>query len=270
MAPHMREEYPQAYQSLISSKGLEFIFSDRMAYDLDLATGTASTLFRISKEQALEEFRRFVAIKTFAINIMAKEIGPTLLMEHIWRIAVYDPIFYTDLQNALEITMPYRPKETVAEAEREKRLETMVDVYKQWFGAPPHDLPISPILRPSVGAMSILPTITMGQSDPALIKNVNSTLALEACVQARSIIASVFDQEIVNFDVEMPNGGLFHCSAYRGRIVGTFIRALSLFWYVEEHTIQLTYNGTRLWPEERLGEFGLNNGATVGLDFVAG
>ncbi|XMA18121.1 hypothetical protein WAI453_010912 [Rhynchosporium graminicola] len=229
MAPHMREEYPQAYQSLISSKGLEFIFSDRMAYDLDLATGTASSLFRISKEQALEEFRRFVAIKTFAINIMAKEIGPTLLMEHIWRIAVYDPIFYTDLQNALEITMPYRPKETVAEAECEKRLKTMVGVYEQWFGAPPHDLPISPILRPSVGAMSILPTITMEQSDPALIKNVNSTLALEACVQARSIIASVFDQEIVNFDVEMPTEVSFAVAHIEAELSGRSFARLACF-----------------------------------------
>ncbi|CZT11181.1 uncharacterized protein RCO7_09912 [Rhynchosporium graminicola] len=125
--------------------------------------------------------------------------------------------------------MPYRPKETVAEAEREKRLETMVDVYEQWFGAPPHDLPISPILRPSVGAMSILPTTTMEQSDPALIKNVNSTLALEACVQARSIIASVFDQEIVNFDAEMPTEVSFAVAHIEAELSGRSFARLACF-----------------------------------------
>lgn len=69
----------RTYEQLIpeNSQGIHFLFSPNFSEALDTTARRAAAEYQITKEDVLEELRRFLAIKVFTVDEYATKISPT-------------------------------------------------------------------------------------------------------------------------------------------------------------------------------------------------
>jgi hypothetical protein len=60
-------------------EGRTFLFSPRFSEGLQLPAERVAIRYQVTKAQAIEEFRRLIAIKTFTVDEDATKISPTPL-----------------------------------------------------------------------------------------------------------------------------------------------------------------------------------------------
>ncbi|CAG8975316.1 hypothetical protein HYALB_00010559 [Hymenoscyphus albidus] len=130
-----RDLMPNSPQTIAFLHGPRF--SDAMNEAATAINTTGS--FNVTPAQAVEELRRFLALKVFIHDDKAEKLSPTPLMIFMWQAAILDTLFHLDLQATLPFFIHYRPSEfSAAEAEaRRVRLITMESLYHRFFGAKP-------------------------------------------------------------------------------------------------------------------------------------
>ncbi|EHL02830.1 hypothetical protein M7I_1092 [Glarea lozoyensis 74030] len=94
-----------------------------------------TTKFGVHIERAIEEFRRFIALKFFFKNTESQLLSPTTLIESLWQSAVLHTQFYAKLQTALRQRIHHRPvgvgdMETAA---RSKSMATTQVLFRNYF-----------------------------------------------------------------------------------------------------------------------------------------
>jgi len=67
------------YQSFLPAPALRYLFSDRFLNGIYPYATKCATEYGITPDQALEEFRRFIALKMFVSDHHALKLGPTTL-----------------------------------------------------------------------------------------------------------------------------------------------------------------------------------------------
>ena len=77
--PNIPAPLLQIYQQMLPSNpaAIKYLYSSDFAEALDETAFNIAAECRITKEQALEEFRRFIAIKMFTVDDDATKISPT-------------------------------------------------------------------------------------------------------------------------------------------------------------------------------------------------
>ncbi|KAL2070285.1 hypothetical protein VTL71DRAFT_13311 [Oculimacula yallundae] len=241
-----------AYSCLVhpSKVALDFIFSNRLESTLSPAAAQAAVIYGITKEQAIEEFRRFLALSVFASHKMAIELNPTPLMYYMSQATVLDESFYAELQATLKIEMPNKLEEIRDQRERDMGIEMIVDIYKTNFEVNLYSCPSTKVVEKP-------------------IDDVNTTAALRQSRQAYSIIASASSREIVGFNIRKPDGQLVNFRARHGTGVAALIQWASHSLDVEADTIRLHHHGFRMWSRKTLGMCRVENGDSLDLSFVA-
>lgn len=78
-----------AYHDLLSDSATAFIFGDAFSEALGVASRECSGIFDVTEEFALEEFRRFLAIKIWTVDVDATKISPTALSKSRRRSNIY-------------------------------------------------------------------------------------------------------------------------------------------------------------------------------------
>jgi hypothetical protein len=75
----------QAYQRMLPDRpqGVSFLFTPRFTRVLQQAAESVAIEYQITKEDALEEFRRMLVIKAFIVDTDATKIGPTPLSKPV-------------------------------------------------------------------------------------------------------------------------------------------------------------------------------------------
>lgn len=122
-------------------QAMAFLHSPRFTNAMKkAATTTNATLtFNVTPNQAVEELRRFLALKVFIHDERANKLDPTKLMETMWQAAILDTQLHQELQAVLPFFIHHRP-EGASDAEGEAgkvRLITMESVYHRFFGGNP-------------------------------------------------------------------------------------------------------------------------------------
>lgn len=71
--------FQAAYSHMLAgnAKGMTFLFGKRFSKALQKPADVVATKYDITKDRAIEEFRRFIAIKTFTVDHDATKISPT-------------------------------------------------------------------------------------------------------------------------------------------------------------------------------------------------
>ncbi|KAG9231751.1 hypothetical protein BJ875DRAFT_498063 [Amylocarpus encephaloides] len=103
--------------------------------------------FDVTFDQAMEEFRRLITIKTFVGEVDAEHIGPSLLMERMWQAAILDTRFYASLEMATGCMLHHQTPNVEA-VEWTTRLMKMTKIYVDNFGSMP--LGVSPVFASCV------------------------------------------------------------------------------------------------------------------------
>lgn len=134
----------EAYRLLLKNDtgAIEFLFGSRLSKALRVPAQRAANHYAISKEDAIEELRRFLAIKVFTADVNATKISPTPLMDQLWHAAILDTQFYAELQSALGMIIHHQPSgadEREAKL-REDWLTDMTALYIHYFTAYPTEL----------------------------------------------------------------------------------------------------------------------------------
>jgi len=139
--------------------GIAFLFGSAFSEALQAPAERAAVLFQVTEEEAIEEFRRLLAIKTFKVDEDATNISPTPLsmyeqrqvseyvlnlqiVDELWHAAILNTKFYADLQAALGFVLHHRPSGASPEElePRTKRLAIMKAIYNTFFGSDPLQL----------------------------------------------------------------------------------------------------------------------------------
>ncbi|CAG8948921.1 hypothetical protein HYFRA_00002048 [Hymenoscyphus fraxineus] len=130
-----RDLMPNSPQTIAFLHGPRF--SDAMN-EAATAINTTGTM-NVTPAQAVEELRRFLALKVFIHDDKAEKLSPTPIMTFMWQAAILNTQFHLDLQASLPFLIHYRPSEfSAAEAEaRRVRLITMESLYHRFFGTNP-------------------------------------------------------------------------------------------------------------------------------------
>ncbi|KAF2436929.1 hypothetical protein EJ08DRAFT_6734 [Tothia fuscella] len=133
-APHL-----PAYQQLLSSEGIAFLYSQRLSQALIEPAQRAASEYNIVAERAIEELRPLLALKTFTNDEYADKISPTPLMDELWHATILDTQLYVDLQAALKVVLHHRPSgDSMQEtSQRTLRLATMKALYHVYFETNP-------------------------------------------------------------------------------------------------------------------------------------
>ncbi|KAL5385215.1 hypothetical protein PMIN02_008943 [Paraphaeosphaeria minitans] len=140
-----------AYKDMLSRDAIVFIFSEAFHDALRDKANDCPRKHGVSAAKAIEEFRRLIAIKTWAVDIDATKISPTPIMDHLWHAAVLDTEFYAQLQSALGVKLRHNPKGASDRDSnnRQKRLTRMTALYKSFFAKEPlvsNPLYVAPVL----------------------------------------------------------------------------------------------------------------------------
>lgn len=77
---------PNSYKQLLpdTPQAIAFLFHQQFSEALDTPAQIVATQNGITKENAIEELRRFLAIKTFVHDEFASKISPTPLSKHLY------------------------------------------------------------------------------------------------------------------------------------------------------------------------------------------
>ncbi|KAL2069439.1 hypothetical protein VTL71DRAFT_14118 [Oculimacula yallundae] len=143
MRPNAPSEDYLRYKFLLSDNtaGVTFLFGSAFKFALDGPAERIAAEYTTQIDKVLDEFRRFLAIKVFTSDGDGRKIGPTPLMDAIWRVAILDTCFYRDLQFALDLTLDYRPsavpRSQQETADAARRLSAMEVAYRGHFQCEP-------------------------------------------------------------------------------------------------------------------------------------
>ncbi|KAF8853886.1 ubiquitin-domain-containing protein [Acephala macrosclerotiorum] len=131
----------QVYQHMLPNnpEGIAFLFDSRFSEALSVPADRVAIQYRITKDDAIEELRRLLVIKAFAVDEKATKISPTHLMDELWHAAILDTQLYADLQDALGLVLHHRPSGASEQesGHREKRLAMMKAIYRASFSTNP-------------------------------------------------------------------------------------------------------------------------------------
>jgi large subunit ribosomal protein L40e len=109
------------------------------------AAGKAAKIWGVSAGIALNEFRRFLFLKSDANDVEGHVLSPTPLMDYIWHAAILDTRFYRRLQQKVGMQLEHSPagasEDRDATENRELRLNSMRIRYHAAFDADPIELP---------------------------------------------------------------------------------------------------------------------------------
>lgn len=143
------------YHHLLSAASIRYLFSLKFKKAMATAAMTAAIVYDVMEAEALEEFRRLLAIKVFVVDTKATKISPSSLsihpisppldrkltssVDHMWHAAVLDTELYADLQANLEMTLHHRLSGASAEEKKAHimRRQTMITLYRQFFSDEP-------------------------------------------------------------------------------------------------------------------------------------
>lgn len=74
----------QVYRNAqLSADAIAFLFSSEFSVAFQDVVEEIGRVYRVSREQAIEEFRRLLAIKTFTFDVNATKISPTPLSKFL-------------------------------------------------------------------------------------------------------------------------------------------------------------------------------------------
>ncbi|PMD45493.1 hypothetical protein L207DRAFT_629947 [Hyaloscypha variabilis F] len=151
----------QAYRHLLpkSREGIAFLFSSTFSDALQAPAERAATLHEVTREQAIEELRRLLAIKVFTVDEDATKISPTPLMDEMWHAAILDTKLYAMVQSAFGLHLHHRPSGACdQESElRKKRLVATKAMYSAFFSTNPLERAPPPPSCPQI--IELLPEI---------------------------------------------------------------------------------------------------------------
>lgn len=130
-----------AFNKLMSNspEGVAFLHGPRFSNAMKeaaIATNAAVT-FNITADQAVEELRRFLALKVFLQDDKAEKLAPSSLVETMWQAAILDTQLHQELQAVLPFFVHHRPASDAEVEARKVRLVTMESVYYRFFGRNP-------------------------------------------------------------------------------------------------------------------------------------
>ncbi|CAI6334821.1 unnamed protein product [Periconia digitata] len=130
------------YHQHLSAEAVAFLFSEVFSDAVKSAALNAARMFAVSESAVIEEFRRLLVIKVFVTDVDGSKISPTPLMDQLWHAAILDTKFYAQLQSVFGVMLHHNPSGAAEEqtSQRQKRLETMQVLYKNFFNDEAIDL----------------------------------------------------------------------------------------------------------------------------------
>jgi len=71
----------RVYQNMLpdNPEGIAFLFSSHLSEAVQVTAARIAIQYNITKEEAIEEFRRLIVIKAFTVDVKATKISPTPL-----------------------------------------------------------------------------------------------------------------------------------------------------------------------------------------------
>ncbi|CAG8948920.1 hypothetical protein HYFRA_00002047 [Hymenoscyphus fraxineus] len=129
------------YKTLLAKTptGIVFVSVFEAAFAQAAERSHVQVRFNVTPTEAMEEFRRLIALKVFMKDTYAMLLSPTPIMDAVWHEVILDTKTYASLQTTLGRTLHHRP-EGASDAEkdaREIRLATMEAMYVKYFGDKP-------------------------------------------------------------------------------------------------------------------------------------
>ncbi|KAF4618981.1 hypothetical protein G7Y89_g14866 [Cudoniella acicularis] len=138
---HISNATYDIYSKLVPRTSVKYLHSPRFVEVIKKAAiqTRVTIIYNVTIDQAVEEFRRLIALKTFYKDQNAEMLSPTPLMDTLWHAAILDTRFYAELQKALGCVLHHRPEgasDNEAEA-RKLRLASMEALYTVYFTSKP-------------------------------------------------------------------------------------------------------------------------------------
>lgn len=139
MASRQKQEGPtpipeihHAFHQLItdSPQIIAFLYGRHFTTTLKETAENAAEDYGVTPDQAVEEFRRLLALKIFSNDSDGRKIGATPLMNYMWREAFIKQSFYQEIRVALCFDPQYQ------RANRERVVMTEF-LYRQFFNSAP-------------------------------------------------------------------------------------------------------------------------------------
>ncbi|CAG8975317.1 hypothetical protein HYALB_00010560 [Hymenoscyphus albidus] len=100
------------YKTLLAKSpgGTQFLTSFELALAKAAERSQAESLFKVTPAEAIEEFRRLIALKVYMKDTDGILLSPSPIMDAIWHEVILDTKTYASMQTTLGCTLHHRPE----------------------------------------------------------------------------------------------------------------------------------------------------------------